>query len=278
MPKSAFAANAQAKVCAAAVAKLLRGETPAEPKLINTCYSLVAPDYGIYVAGVYRPVNGVLDRRRGRGRREPGGCAARARARSRRASPMAGSRRSRTRCSAEMRVALVLTGALALSAVAPGSACHADAQDALRPYAVVGDAIPASLTGAPGDPARGRAIVVNRQVGLCLLCHTGPFPGGAVPGHARRRTSRAPARAGREGQLRLRIVDATRLNPDTIMPPYYRVDGLTRVAPAFRGKPMLSAEQIEDVVAYLDDVAGLELEWSERWTGMTASADRDATS
>ncbi len=60
MPKSAFTANAQAKVCAAAVAKLLRGETPAEPKLINTCYSLVAPDYGINVAGVYRPVNGVL--------------------------------------------------------------------------------------------------------------------------------------------------------------------------------------------------------------------------
>ena len=60
MPKSAFSANAQAKVCAAAVASLLRNETPAQPKLINTCYSLVAPDYGISVAGVYRPANGVL--------------------------------------------------------------------------------------------------------------------------------------------------------------------------------------------------------------------------
>ena len=50
------------------------------------------------------------------------------------------------------------------------------AQAQLRPYAIVGDAIPASLTGAPGDPARGRAIVANRQVGLCLLCHSGPFP------------------------------------------------------------------------------------------------------
>ena len=60
MPKSAFAANAQAKVCAAAVVRLLRGETPATPKLINTCYSLVAPDYGISVAGVYRPMNGLL--------------------------------------------------------------------------------------------------------------------------------------------------------------------------------------------------------------------------
>ena len=67
MPKSAFTANAQAKVCAAAVAKLLRGETPAEPKLINTCYSLVAPDYGINVAGVYRPVNGVLTEVEGSG-------------------------------------------------------------------------------------------------------------------------------------------------------------------------------------------------------------------
>ncbi len=60
MPKSAFAANSQAKVCAAAVAKLIGGLTPAEPKLINTCYSLVAPDYGITVAGVYRPANGQL--------------------------------------------------------------------------------------------------------------------------------------------------------------------------------------------------------------------------
>jgi len=60
MPKSAFAANGQAKVCAAAVASLLRGAAPAAPKLINTCYSLVAPDYGISVAGVYRAANGLL--------------------------------------------------------------------------------------------------------------------------------------------------------------------------------------------------------------------------
>ena len=60
MPKSAFSANAQGKVCAAAVAKLMTGATPQEPKLINTCYSLVAPDYGISVAGVYFPAKGVL--------------------------------------------------------------------------------------------------------------------------------------------------------------------------------------------------------------------------
>jgi len=67
MPKSAFTANAQAKVCAAALAKLLRNEKPAEPKLINTCYSLVAPDYGIHVAGVYHPANGVLTEIEGSG-------------------------------------------------------------------------------------------------------------------------------------------------------------------------------------------------------------------
>jgi L-cysteine S-thiosulfotransferase len=120
----------------------------------------------------------------------------------------------------------------------------------LKPYAIVGDEIPVSLTGAPGDPARGRAIVGNRQVGLCLLCHTGPFPEERFQGNL------APDRAGAGerssvGALRLRIVDASRLNPNTIMPPYYRVDGLERVAPSFRGKPILSAEQIEDVVAFL---------------------------
>jgi sulfide dehydrogenase [flavocytochrome c] flavoprotein chain len=71
MPKSAFSANAQAKVCAAAVAGLLRGEAPSASKLVNTCYSLVAPDYGISVAGVYRPVDGVLTDVEGAGGTSP---------------------------------------------------------------------------------------------------------------------------------------------------------------------------------------------------------------
>lgn len=120
----------------------------------------------------------------------------------------------------------------------------------LRPYEIVGDAIPASLTGAPGDPERGREIVGNRQVGLCLLCHTGPFPQQRFQGNLAPDLSGAGARAS-IGQLRLRIVDASRLNPNTIMPPYYRVDGLTHVAASDRGKPILAAEQIEDVVAFL---------------------------
>jgi sulfur-oxidizing protein SoxX len=117
-------------------------------------------------------------------------------------------------------------------------------------YRVVGDAIPEPLTAGPADASRGRAIVANRSVGLCLLCHSGPIPEERFQG------TLAPSLAGAGtrwsvAQLRLRIVDGSRLNPDTIMPPYYRVDGLTRVARNFQGKTILTAEQIEDVVAYL---------------------------
>jgi sulfur-oxidizing protein SoxX len=114
---------------------------------------------------------------------------------------------------------------------------------------VVGDGIPASLTGEPGDPARGRAIVLNRQ-STCLLCHSGPFPEERFPGNLGPDLSGTGARWS-SAQLRLRLVDAARLNPDTIMPSFYRVDGLQRVARAWRGRPILSAEQIEDVVAFL---------------------------
>jgi len=119
----------------------------------------------------------------------------------------------------------------------------------LRPYTITGDAIPQPLTGAAGDPARGRALVLERT-STCILCHSGPFPEERFQGDL------APNLAGSgrrwsEGQLRLRLVDASRLNPATIMPSYYRVDGLERVAAAWRGKPILSAEQIEDIVAYL---------------------------
>ena len=124
------------------------------------------------------------------------------------------------------------------------------AEEGLRPYTIVGDAIPASLTGAKGDPARGKAIVLNRQVGLCLLCHSGPFPEERFQGNMAPDLKGAGARWS-EGELRLRMVDARKLNPQTIMPPYFVVDGMNRVAPAFRGKPILTAEQIEDVVAFL---------------------------
>ena len=111
------------------------------------------------------------------------------------------------------------------------------------------DEIPASLTGAKGDPQRGRAIVANRQVGLCLLCHSGPFPEERFQGNLAP-DLRSAARLT-EGEIRLRLVDPARANPQTIMPAYYRTEGLTRVAPSQRGKSILTAEQIEDVIAYL---------------------------
>jgi sulfur-oxidizing protein SoxX len=135
-----------------------------------------------------------------------------------------------------------------LAALALGSA-PCTAQEALVPYTVVGDAIPKSLTGKPGDPVNGRAIVVKRE-NTCLLCHSGPFPEQRFQGDLSPNLKGTGARWS-EGELRLRLVDASRLNPATIMPSYYRIDGLTRVAQNFRGKPVLTAEQIEDVVAYL---------------------------
>ena len=133
----------------------------------------------------------------------------------------------------------------AATLVLPGPA----AAQALQTYLVDGDAIPASLTNAPGDAARGRALVLNRS-STCILCHSGPFPEEKFQGDL------APSLAGAgtrwsAGQLRLRLVDGSRLNPATIMPSYYRLDGLHRVGTAWRGKPILSAEQIEDIVAYL---------------------------
>jgi sulfur-oxidizing protein SoxX len=125
----------------------------------------------------------------------------------------------------------------------------ASAQEPLRSYFIVGDAIPAPLTGIRGDPERGRAIVVARQ-NTCLLCHSGPFPEQRFQGNLSPDLKGTGTRWN-EGQLRLRMVDASRLNAETIMPSYYRIEGLYRVATAWRGKPILSAEQIEDVVAYL---------------------------
>jgi sulfur-oxidizing protein SoxX len=135
-----------------------------------------------------------------------------------------------------------------LAAAALALPCPVRAQE-LRPYTIAGDSIAESLTGTPGDAARGRALVLERT-STCILCHSGPFPEEKFQGDL------APSLAGTgsrwsAGQLRLRLVEASRLNPATIMPSYYRVDGLDRVGAAWRGKPILTAEQIEDIVAYL---------------------------
>jgi sulfur-oxidizing protein SoxX len=140
-----------------------------------------------------------------------------------------------------------VAAALCLAAVA---SLQARAADGLRAYQVDGDAIAAPLADAPGDPSRGRAIVVSRQLGLCLLCHSGPFVEERSPGTLATNLAGAGSRWS-EGQLRLRVADARRLNAQTIMPSYYRVDGLTQVGAAWQGRPLLNGQQIEDVVAFL---------------------------
>ncbi|WP_036049760.1 sulfur oxidation c-type cytochrome SoxX [Bradyrhizobium sp. Tv2a-2] len=133
-------------------------------------------------------------------------------------------------------------------ALAPALGATAKAE-ALAPFTVIGDGIPDSLTGKAGDAAHGRALVLDRA-STCILCHSGPFP------EIRFQGDLAPNLAGAGNrwsvsQLRLRLVDASRLNPVTIMPSYYRLEGLVRVGQGWRDKPILSAEQIEDIVAYL---------------------------
>jgi L-cysteine S-thiosulfotransferase len=137
-------------------------------------------------------------------------------------------------------------GALALACAVLAGAAGAEP---LLPYRVEGDAIPAPLAGARGDPERGRAIVLRRQ-STCLLCHSGPFPETPFQGTIGPDLRGVGARL-EEGQIRLRLVDPSRLNPATVMPGFYVVEGLTRVGAEWRGKPVLSAEEIEDVVAFL---------------------------
>lgn len=135
-------------------------------------------------------------------------------------------------------------GIAALAAgIAAAGALHAQV------LVVDGDGVREPL--APGgDAARGRALLVARESANCVLCHALPdaavrFAGNVGPSLAGVGARLTPA------QLRLRIADSTRLDPDTVMPSYYRTDGLQRVAAAYRGKPVLSAAEVEDIVTYL---------------------------
>jgi len=117
-------------------------------------------------------------------------------------------------------------------------------------YKVVDDdSIPKSLTGKPGDPKKGRKWVVNRKLGNCLACHilpvNQPYMGKIGPSLIGAGSRYNP------GQLRLRVVNMKLLNGDTLMPGFYRVKGLKRVHKKFKGKTILSAQQVEDIVAYL---------------------------
>jgi len=123
----------------------------------------------------------------------------------------------------------------------------------VAPHEVEGDRIEQPLLGLRGDPGRGRAIVADRRTGLCLLCHQAPLPEERSPGNLSSDLSGAGSR-WTAAQLRLRIVDARRVNPASLMPSFHRTEGLNRVSGAWRGRPILDAQQVEDVVAYLESL------------------------
>jgi sulfur-oxidizing protein SoxX len=120
--------------------------------------------------------------------------------------------------------------------------------DAPQPAAAL-NAIDTPLTAVAGDPARGRDVLASRD-GNCLLCHSVPETGVRLMGNVGPPLSGVGSRLS-TGQLRLRLVDSRRLNPESVMPSYFRTDGLVQVAAAYRGKTVLTAQQIEDTIAYL---------------------------
>ncbi len=110
--------------------------------------------------------------------------------------------------------------------------------------------IPEPLTGKPGDPASGREVAINRKQGNCLACHKMPIPEQPFHGEVGPDLS-AVGDTYSAGELRLRVVNPKIINPDTFMPAFYRPHGLHRVSKNFQGKTILTAQQVEDVVAYL---------------------------
>jgi L-cysteine S-thiosulfotransferase len=138
----------------------------------------------------------------------------------------------------------VVLAALTLALGAPPAAAQ------VAPHVIEQGEIRAPLLGLAGDATRGRAIVANRQKGLCLLCHSGPIPEERFQGNLAPSLAGAGSRST-EGALRLRMVDSRKVNPESIMPAYHAVEGLSRVGRAFAEKPVLTAQEIEDVVAYL---------------------------
>jgi len=140
----------------------------------------------------------------------------------------------------------ILTLFLATLLLAPG--LPGAAQD-MVPYTIVDGEISEPLTREPGNPGRGKQIVVDINRATCLICHSFPLPD---PDHG----EIGPPMAGigtrmTPGQIRLRLVDPKAVNPDSIMPSYYRTEGLHLVLKQHEGRPIYTAQQIEDVVAYL---------------------------
>ena len=145
-----------------------------------------------------------------------------------------------------MRRWLMALGLFVASAVVSGSVNAAPSSA----YRVVDDGIPMALTEQPGDVARGRDIAANRQIGMCPLCHQVPASNDRFQGDIATPLAGAGSRWTLP-QLRLRIVDSRRVNADSVMPSYYQLNGLTRVGASWRDKPILDAQQVEDVLAWL---------------------------
>ncbi len=122
-------------------------------------------------------------------------------------------------------------------------------------YKVVVDAIPQSLTGKAGDPAKGRKTAINRKKGNCLACHVMPVPEQADHGEVGPPLNEVASRLS-AGQIRLRIVNPKVVNPGTIMPAFYRTKGLHRVQKKWQGKTIISAQDVEDVTAYMLTLKG----------------------
>lgn len=130
-------------------------------------------------------------------------------------------------------------------------AMPASAEQAFIAWQAEGDAIIAPLTATPGDPARGRTLAIRPDKGTCLTCHVLPIPEEDFHGTIGPDLTGVGARLT-AAQLRLRIADEQRLNPLTIMPGYYRDPAtLNQVAFEYAERTMLTAQEVEDVVAYL---------------------------
>jgi sulfur-oxidizing protein SoxX len=141
--------------------------------------------------------------------------------------------------------------ALAAAGMVAAMPALAETKTALVKFEITdGASIQKSLTGKPGDPATGRALAINRKKGNCLACHIMPIPEQLFHGNIGPDLAGVASRYN-AGELRLRLVDATVVNEDTIMPAFYRSANLHRVLKKFQGKTVLSTQEIEDILAYI---------------------------
>jgi len=143
-----------------------------------------------------------------------------------------------------------IIGAVSGAVVASAITFGAEAAEVM----IVDDAIPASLTGTAGDPANGKKVAINRKKGNCLACHVMPIPEEQFHGDVGPDLSDVGSNLS-EGALRLRLVNSKAINPDTIMPAFL-TPGKIRVKKNFEGKTILSAQEVEDVIAYLLTLKG----------------------